>query len=97
MNCSTGISRGPTLFMCYLVLFKSNQEWKNVDELSKFIRDNYNKSARPNVRVVKKVIEKELERIRKIRIEEEKAELIKVEEFNKNYDEMAKYELKRLS
>ncbi len=92
MNCSTGISRGPTLFMCYLVLFKSNQEWKNVDELSKFIRDNYNKSARPNVRVVKKVIEKELERIRKIRIEEEKAELIKVEEFNKNYDEMAKYE-----
>jgi hypothetical protein len=83
--------------MCYLVLFKSNQEWKNVDELSKFIRDNYNKSARPNVRVVKKVIEKELERIRKIRIEEEKAELIKVEEFNKNYDEMAKYELKRLS
>ena len=92
MNCSTGISRGPTLFMYYLVLFKSNQEWKNVDELSKFIRDNYNKSARPNVRVVKKVIEKELERIRKIRIEEEKAELIKVEEFNKNYDEMAKYE-----
>ena len=78
--------------MCYLVLFKSNQEWKNVDELSKFIRDNYNKSARPNVRVVKKVIEKELERIRKIRIEEEKPELIKVEEFNKNYDEMAKYE-----
>ena len=78
--------------MYYLVLFKSNQEWKNVDELSKFIRDNYNKSARPNVRVVKKVIEKELERIRKIRIEEEKAELIKVEEFNKNYDEMAKYE-----
>jgi len=78
--------------MCYLVLFKSNQEWKNFDELSKFIRDNYNKSARPNVRVVKKVIEKELERIRKIRIEEEKAELIKVEEFNKNYDEMAKYE-----
>jgi hypothetical protein len=78
--------------MYYLVLFKSNQEWKNVDELSKFIRDNYNKSARPNVRVVKKVIEKELERIRKIRIEEEKAELIKVEEFNKNYDEMAKYD-----
>ena len=78
--------------MCYLVLFKSNQEWKNVDELSKFIRDNYNKSARPNVRDVKKVIEKELERIRKIRIEEEKPELIKVEEFNKNYDEMAKYE-----
>ena len=92
MNCSTGISRGPTLFMCYLVLFKSNQGWKNVDELSKFIRDNYNKSARPNVRVVKKVIEKELERIRKIRIEEEKAELIKVEEFNKKYDEMARYE-----
>ena len=78
--------------MCYLALFKSNQGLKNIEELSKFIRDNYNQSARPNVRVVKKVIEKELERIRKIRIEEEKAELIKVEEFNKKFEEMVRYE-----
>ena len=49
--------------MCYLALFKSNQGWKNVEELSKYIRDNYNKSTRPNVRVVKKLIENELERI----------------------------------
>ena len=81
LNCTTGISRGPTLVMCYLALFKRNQGWKNVEELSKFIKDNYNPSAKPNVRVVKRVIEKELERIRRIRLEEEKAEKIKVEEF----------------
>ena len=78
--------------MCYLALFKSNQGWKNVEELSKYIRDNYNKSTRPNVRVVKKLIENELERIRKIRIEEEKVELIKVEEFNKWFEEMLRIE-----
>lgn len=42
LNCTTGISRGPTLLMCYLALFKRNQGWKNVEELSKFIKDNYN-------------------------------------------------------
>lgn len=71
LNCTTGISRGPTLLMCYLALFKRNQGWKNVEELSKFIKDNYNQSAKPNIRVVKKVIEKELKRIRDIIIAEQ--------------------------
>ena len=31
--------------MCYLALFKRNQGWKNVEELSKFIKDNYNQSV----------------------------------------------------
>ena len=42
LNCTTGISRGPTLLMCYLALFKRNQGWKNVEGLSIFIKDNYN-------------------------------------------------------
>jgi protein-tyrosine phosphatase len=55
-HCSAGISRGPTLFLCYLALFMKHPQWNNINELYSYIKHFY-PFANPNLKVVKRVLE----------------------------------------
>jgi hypothetical protein len=57
LHCTSGVSRAPTVFLCYLALFLRHDHWKknkNCEELRKFLEFNY-KFASPNMEIVEKV------------------------------------------
>ncbi len=58
LHCTSGVSRAPTVFLCYLALFLRHENWKknkNCEELRQFLEFN-NKFAFPNMEIVEKVV-----------------------------------------
>jgi len=39
LNCTAGVSRGPTLFIVYLALFIKHKQWESVENLYQFCED----------------------------------------------------------
>lgn len=41
INCTAGVSRGPTLLVVYLALFIKHKNWKDIDAIYQFVEDQY--------------------------------------------------------
>jgi protein-tyrosine phosphatase len=41
LNCTAGVSRGPTLMVVYLALFIKHKNWKDIDAVYQFVEDQY--------------------------------------------------------
>jgi hypothetical protein len=56
LHCFTGISRGPTILMCYFALFCRHPNWKDINGLFTQVNIVW-KYASPNLEVVRRVLE----------------------------------------
>jgi protein-tyrosine phosphatase len=57
LHCTTGVSRAPTIFLCYLALFVRYDDLRkrnNFEELRIFLKQYYNAGS-PNMKVVERV------------------------------------------
>lgn len=41
LNCTAGVSRGPTLLIIYLALFIRHPSWRNIEELYNYVEEQY--------------------------------------------------------
>lgn len=57
LNCTAGVSRGPTLMIVYLALFIKHKEWQNVEELYQYIENQY-RWQDANLKIAAMVIER---------------------------------------
>jgi len=56
VNCTAGVSRGPTLMVVYLALFIKHKKWEDIDAIYQTVEDHY-RWQDANVKVAKLVIE----------------------------------------
>lgn len=41
LNCTAGVSRGPTLMIVYLALFIKHKDWESVEDLYQYVENQY--------------------------------------------------------
>lgn len=56
LNCTAGVSRGPTLMVVYLALFIKHKKWEDIDQLYQFVEDHY-RWQDANVKMAKLVVD----------------------------------------
>ena len=105
VNCTSGISRAPTLVMVYLAIYCRHKQWENLDALKNFIVESH-PNALPNLQAVKLCVEKckSLQAQNKIRFEKDsqnkkaaKEEAERRRQLKAAQDEAERLRLKRLA
>ena len=105
VNCTTGISRAPTLILVYLSIYCRHKQWNNLDALANYLKDAF-PNSQPNLMAVKLCIErcKSLQAQNKIRFEKDqknkkaaKEEAERRKQLKIAQDEAERLRLKRLA
>jgi hypothetical protein len=56
VNCTAGVSRGPTLMLVYLALFIRHEKWEDIEALYEFVEFHY-RWQDANMEIAKHVVE----------------------------------------
>lgn len=57
VHCTTGYNRAPAVLITYLCLFMQHEQWRDVDAVAQWLKNQYSASY-PNMKTVKQAIEK---------------------------------------